>query len=125
MGQNHILTFIAFVIGFAAGAICVFHDADVEKRQAIEKYQEDVQKAHDLVFQRMKNYEDLWLTCNVDYTACLSREISAEVKDSAQDVVLKKAMEKEKAEREAKLAELLKIKLNEKARTAGKAKPKD
>lgn len=83
MGQNHILTFIAFVIGFAVGAICTLHDADKEKQQAIEKYKEDVAKVNDLLFQRMKNYEDLWLTCDANYTVCVSQKISLTAKDSA------------------------------------------
>lgn len=92
MNQHNLIIFIAFVIGFAVGAICVLNDAEKEKQQAIEKYKEDVAKVHDLLFQRMKNYEDLWLTCDANYTVCVSQKISLTAKDSAL-----KALKKEKA----------------------------
>jgi uncharacterized membrane-anchored protein YhcB (DUF1043 family) len=88
MNQHNLIIFIAFVIGFAVGAICVLTDAEKEKKQAVElaveKYKEDVEKVHSLVFERMKNYEDLWLTCDAKYTACMLRGTSAlNAKDSA------------------------------------------
>lgn len=96
MNQHNLIIFIAFVIGFAVGAICVLTDAEKEKKQAVElaveKYKEDVEKVHSLVFERMKNYEDLWLTCDARYAACVKEKISLTAKDSAL-----KALKKEKA----------------------------
>lgn len=94
MNQQNLIIFIAFVIGFAVGAICVLTDAEKEKKQAVElaveKYKEDVDKVHNLVFERMKNYEDLWLTCDAKYTACMLQGTSAlNAKDSAQKVLPK------------------------------------
>ena len=96
MNQNNLITFIAFVIGFAVGAICVLNDAEKEKHQAVEqafeKCKEDVAKVNDLLYQRMKNYEDLWLTCDANYTECVTQKTFT--KDSAL-----KALQKEKAKR--------------------------
>lgn len=92
MNQHNLIIFIAFVIGFAVGAICVLNDAEKEKQQATEKCKEDAAKVNDLLFQRMKNYEDLWLSCDALYTTCVSQKISLIEKDSAL-----KALKKEKA----------------------------
>ena len=102
MNQQNLIIFIAFVIGFAVGAICVLTDAEKEKKQAVElaveKYKEDVEKVHSLVFERMKNYEDLWLTCDAKYTSCMLRGTSAlNAKDSALAALKAKAKQHPRA----------------------------
>lgn len=89
MNQHNLIIFIAFVIGFAVGAICVLNDAEKEKHQAMEKCKEDAEKVNDLLYQRMKNYEDLWLTCDALHTASVSQKISLTAKDSALKVLQK------------------------------------
>lgn len=92
MNQNNLIIFIAFVIGFSIGAICTLRDAEKVKQQAMEKCKEDAEKVSDLLYHRMKNYEDLWLTCDANYAACVSQK--SFTKDSAL-----KALQKEKAKR--------------------------
>lgn len=89
MNQQNLIIFIAFVIGFAVGAICVLNDAEKEKHQAMEKCKEDAEKVSDLLYQRMKNYEDLWLACDAKYAACILRGTSVTAKDSALKVLQK------------------------------------